>query len=571
MVSLLPDGAYEIPGIDPGWRTYVKMQDQTISNVTDRDPITVKAGSLLRIYRQNDGRSYGETYGPAITDCSDEVTEIDCPVAPGETLYFEWTLYVSGSPDQNYGVCVHTPTRPTGGFHVIGTSVRGSFQGGVFGADSFNQAAGSFRGGIGETGVNTVRVRGALGNSFQPGRLVLQLGPGAEEVTGLIALLRRDVELDFGIGILNSSDWDYTISADVQVGSSRLKHFGDGLLFYAKTALQNSDSRLFKSTDSGETFTVLSTGPSRQIEVVRGFEGRLWLLGDNNSGSPTWTPQVHYSDDDGATWTLAYTHGSQHAPYSIAASRANGNHIAFTHRNGTTNPGTEFVTEDRYLITYSSNGGSSWSTGNLPQHQGDQGVFDLSEGFNYLVNRSMDACPLVIGSDGTVVVFVPRGGGTPLFFSQDPGAIYKGSGSSWTAKYTFDVQVITQPPPVGDIDQARGSPIQMVADGNNIFALSDWTDGSNVMVLISTDFGDTWRTVGPPSGWVEEETFAESMVYDGLTDTLYVMDSYASSFGEVFALANATAGGSSWSQVQTDTNIPTVHTRGLSILTGAPD
>lgn len=180
MVALLPGGAYDA-GIDAGWRTYVKMLDQEVE-VEDREPITVKAGSTLSIFRLNDGRTYSAGNGPVIETCSDDITEIDAPVAPGETVYFKWRIYVSGSPGENYAVCIHTPTNPTGGFHVNGRSTSGTFQGGAFGADSFNTTAGVFAGGLEPTlaSVNVVTVAGMLGNGYQPGRLVLQIGPAAE-------------------------------------------------------------------------------------------------------------------------------------------------------------------------------------------------------------------------------------------------------------------------------------------------------------------------------------------------------------------------------------------------------
>lgn len=180
-----PGGVREIQGFDPGWQTLRKMQPQIVE-VEDRNDLTVHAGSTLKYYRLLDGREYGQGMGPEITECSDNIEEIEIPVASGETVYFCWKIYVSGSPSQNYGVCVHTPTNPTGGFQVRAKSVAGTYEGGAFGADDFNTSAGVFSGGVEGTllSYQAVVVEGVFGNGPQPGMFRLQLAPAVEPVGG---------------------------------------------------------------------------------------------------------------------------------------------------------------------------------------------------------------------------------------------------------------------------------------------------------------------------------------------------------------------------------------------------
>jgi len=318
--SLRPGGAFEIPGLDPDYETFVKHQDQVLTVTYEDDStneVTVKAGSHLRIYRQYDNRGYASGEGPEIDEdnCSDDILELEAPVNAGETLYFEATIMVKGDPTKNIGVCVRTPTNPTGGFHVIGRSLTGGYQGMSFSADYFNNPAGVVRSGFDSEieSYATLRVRGTLGTGSVPGMLKFQLGPAREGVP-----LAYVFDWDDGAGETDPESKDQSMVTL----TNPLQLWVEGPLFDGQLPMQlilNEDIAwamtsnapdhdtlsTWRSTDNGRTFTLVDTlSNTRAGYISFDVSGRVWrLVSDSSNDSHLYRSDSGLGDD----WQLIET------------------------------------------------------------------------------------------------------------------------------------------------------------------------------------------------------------------------------------------------------------------------
>ena len=309
-----------MPGFDPDYQTFVKHQDQTLT-VTYEDEstneVTVKAGSHLRIYRQHDNRGYATGDGPEIDpdNCSEDITELEAPVNAGETISFEATLMVKGDPTKNIGVCVRTPRNPTGGFHVIGRSLTGGYQGMSFGADDFNNPAGVIQSGFDSEieSYATIRVRGTLGNGPFPGMLRFQLGPAREGVP-----LAYVFDWDNGAGEDDPESKDQSMV----VLANPLTLWVEGPLFDGQLPMQlilkediawamtsnNPDHdtlSTWRSTDNGRTFTLVDAlANTRAGYIAFDAAGRVWrLVSDTSDSSSLYRSDSGLGDD----WQLIET------------------------------------------------------------------------------------------------------------------------------------------------------------------------------------------------------------------------------------------------------------------------
>ena len=101
------------------------------------------------------------------------IEDLNQPVSAGETLDFDVQFSIAGESGHNVSVVVLTPPTSNGGFTVFSRSQFGQFTGRSYNADKFNEAVGLVQAGLPGTleGRNTVRIKGVLANSDQPGLL----------------------------------------------------------------------------------------------------------------------------------------------------------------------------------------------------------------------------------------------------------------------------------------------------------------------------------------------------------------------------------------------------------------
>ncbi len=103
--------------------------------------------------------------------------DMQAEIAPGESVQFVFNVFLSNQTTSTVRFNIGVPNNPNGGFQIIGANLCGSVFGTSYGADDFNTAVGSLRGGVPGTllGYDTVVVTGNLAAGAQPGLLKLSI------------------------------------------------------------------------------------------------------------------------------------------------------------------------------------------------------------------------------------------------------------------------------------------------------------------------------------------------------------------------------------------------------------
>lgn len=102
--------------------------------------------------------------------------EMQAELAPGESVQFSFVVCLAGASGSVVTFTLLTPANPNGGFQIAGSGAA-AFAQTSYGADSFNAAVGSQRGGVPGTleGYDVHVVSGNLANGHQPGLLKLEV------------------------------------------------------------------------------------------------------------------------------------------------------------------------------------------------------------------------------------------------------------------------------------------------------------------------------------------------------------------------------------------------------------
>ena len=258
-------------------------------------PVDVKA-SYLRVYRIGDGRKYGSVSGsspdPIDSDLIEVVEGLEHAIAPGETVYFDGMLAVAGEPDHNLAVVVLTPPNPNGGFTVFGRSKLGTFTGKSYRADDFNQPVGILQAGVSGTleGWNTIRVRGTLANSDQPGLLRLAVGSAANE-QGTLWVTTNDSKL-----------WRFSGTSWEQINAAA---FFNSFVVRGVNLVGTNGVAVGAeySLNSGELFSASDyTDNSYDVDIA--VDDSVWLIGEDPID---FAFAIFKSVDKGASYIISYT------------------------------------------------------------------------------------------------------------------------------------------------------------------------------------------------------------------------------------------------------------------------